>query len=220
MGQSAAGNLLRVPSTAGQQIMLLDFLWQLPPPVLPLAAAGFVVIEAALLIGIVLPGASALLVLGVCTHLGLVPLPLAMVIGALAALAGSNIAYALGRTRPTAITSRWLSSPRARRARVLLTRFGGASVFFGQWVVGARTLVPRLSAAAGLPYSRFLPWNIPAASAWASVMVVMGYLADEAYERPSFGLAGVAVAALIVFLVVAWKWGLGRLENAAEPGEK
>jgi membrane protein DedA with SNARE-associated domain len=183
--------------------MLAEFFGQLPTPLLLLVAGFLVVIEAALVIGVVLPGASALLTLGLITESGLVPLPFALVTGSVSALVGSSLAFASGRMRPAALSNRWLASPRAAMAKTLLARFGGAAVLLGQWVVGARTLTPRLAAAAGLPYRRFAPWNMPSAAVWGSVMVLLGYAAGEAYQRLSWVLTAVGALLLVVVFLVA-----------------
>ncbi|MBV8933272.1 MAG: DedA family protein, partial [Kutzneria sp.] len=131
--------------------MLAEFFGRLPGPLVLLVAGGFVVAEAGLVVGVVLPGASALLTLGLIAQSGPVPLPAALATGSVSALLGSQLAYVGGRLRPNALSSRWLSSPRAALARNVLDRFGGCAVLLGQWVVGARTLTPRLAAVAGLP---------------------------------------------------------------------
>jgi membrane protein DedA with SNARE-associated domain len=183
--------------------MLADLLGGLPGPLFVLVVAAFVVAEAALVIGVVLPGSSALLTLGVFSDNGLVPLPAALVVGTVAALVGSNLSFAAGRYRPGGLSSRWLTGTKGRRARLVLSRFGGSAVLVGQWVVGARTLTPRFAAAAGLSYRRFLPWNLPSAAVWGVVWVVVGYGASEAYQRWSWLAAVVAVALVAVLLLLA-----------------
>jgi membrane protein DedA with SNARE-associated domain len=191
--------------------MLADLLVGLPGPLLVLAIGLLVVAEAALVVGVVLPGSSALLTLGVFADSGLVVLPVALAVGTVAALAGSNLSFAAGRYRPGALSSRWLTSAKGRRARVVLGRYGGSAVLVGQWVVGARTLTPRFAAAAGLSYRRFLPWNLPSAAAWGLVWVVVGYGASEAYQRWSW-LAVVVGVVLIGGLLLVGRRALDRVD--------
>jgi membrane protein DedA with SNARE-associated domain len=191
--------------------MLADLLVGLPGPLLVLAIGLLVVAEAALVIGVVLPGSSALLTLGVFTHSGLVPLWVALAVGTVAALAGSNLSFAAGRCRPGALSSRWLTGTKGQRARAVLSRFGGSAVLIGQWVVGARTLTPRFAAAAGLPYRRFLPWNLPSAAIWGLVWVAVGYGASEAYERWSW-LAVVVGVVLVGGLLLLGRRALDRID--------
>jgi len=191
--------------------MLADLLVGLPGPLLVLAIGLLVVAEAALVVGVVLPGSSALLTLGVFADSGLVALPAALAVGTVAALAGSNLSFAAGRYRPGALSSRWLTSAKGRRARVVLGRYGGSAVLVGQWVVGARTLTPRFAAAAGLPYRRFLPWSLPSAATWGLVWVAVGYGASEAYQRWSW-LAVVVGVVLIGGLLLVGRRALDRVD--------
>ena len=192
-------------------MMLADLLSGLPGPLFVLVVAAFVVAEAALVIGVVLPGSSALLTLGVVSDNGLVPLPVALAVGTVAALVGSNLSYAAGRYRPGALSSRWLSGAKGRRARAVLSHFGGSAVLVGQWVVGARTLTPRFAAAAGLPYRRFLPWNLPSAAVWGLVWVAVGYGASEAYQQWSW-LAAVVSVVLLAALLLLSRRALDRID--------
>ncbi|MFI9381648.1 DedA family protein [Kutzneria sp. NPDC052558] len=195
--------------------MLADLLTGLPGPLVVLAIAVLVVAEAALVIGVVLPGSSALLTLGVFSDNGVVSLPVALAAGTVAALAGSNLSFAAGRYRPGALSSRWLAGAKGRRARAVLSRSGGSAVLIGQWVVGARTLTPRFAAAAGLSYRRFLPWNLPSAAAWGLVWVAVGYGASEAYQQWSW-VAVVAAVALLAVLVMLGRRALDRVDALQE----
>jgi membrane protein DedA with SNARE-associated domain len=180
-----------------------------------LAIAALVVAEAALVIGVVLPGSSALLTLGVFSDHGVVPLPVALAVGTVAALAGSNLSFVAGRYRPGALSSRWLTGAKGRRARAVLSRSGGSAVLIGQWIVGARTLTPRFAAASGLSYRRFLPWNVPSAAVWGLVWVAVGYGASEAYEQWSW-LAVVAAVVLLAVLLVLGRRALDRVDVLQE----
>jgi len=195
--------------------MLADLLTGLPGPLLVLAIAALVVAEAALVIGVVLPGSSALLTLGVFSDNGVVPLPVALAVGTVAALVGSNLSFAAGRYRPGALSSRWLTGAKGRRARAVLSRSGGSAVLIGQWVVGARTLTPRFAAAAGLSYRRFLPWNLPSAAVWGLGWVAVGYGASEAYQQWSW-VAVVAAVVLLAVLLVLGRRALDRVDALQE----
>ena len=195
--------------------MLADLLTGLPGPLLLLAIALLVVAEAALVVGVVLPGSSALLSLGVFSDNGVVPLPAALVAGTVAALIGSNLSFAAGRYRPGALSSRWLTGAKGRRARLVLGRYGGSAVLVGQWVVGARTLTPRFAAAAGLSYRRFLPWNLPSAAVWGVAWVAVGYGASEAYQRWSW-LAAVVAVVLVAVLLLLGRRALDRVDALQE----
>ncbi|MER7169653.1 DedA family protein, partial [Micromonospora sp. NPDC000207] len=91
---------------------------------------------------------------------------------------------------------------------------GGRGVMAARWLAFARTLAPRLAGAAGMPYRRFLPWNVAGAATWVTASVLAGYLAGESYATVS-RLLGQATGALLVLLgclvaiVLVGRW-LGR----------
>ncbi len=92
-------------------------------------------------------------------------------------------------------------------------------MFAARWVAFARTLVPRLAGAAGLPYRRFLPWNVGGVVTWVGGSVLVGYLAGESYETVSAYLgratgAVLVLAGCVLVIVLAGRW-LGRNPDPA-----
>jgi membrane-associated protein len=144
----------------------------LPAWAVLLLAALCIAAETGLLVGFVLPGASAVLALGLLAHQGVVaPLP-AAVTAAAAAVAGAQTGYWLGRRRHLP-TSSALRGP-TQRAVALFGRLGPAAVCLGQWTVGVRTLTPRLAGRSGMPYHRFARYSAPTAATWGAGLVVLG----------------------------------------------
>ncbi|WP_203759077.1 hypothetical protein, partial [Actinoplanes octamycinicus] len=100
------------------------------------------------------------------------------------------------------------------RAERLFVRYGGRAIFLGQWVVGARTLMPRLAGRNGVPYRRFAAWHTPSATLWAVWMVGASYLAGASYQvlaaRAGRAAGALTTLTLIVAgLILAGRW-LGR----------
>jgi len=190
----------------------------LPPVLVYLVAGALVVAESAVVGGLVLPAATALIAVGLLANAGTVSVVPAAVTGVVAAWAGGSLAYRSGlrhgpRLRTTGLGRR-IGAKRWERAERLFGRYGGRAIFLAQWLVGARTLVPRLAAMNGVSYRRFVAWQMPAALLWAGWMVGASYAAGASYDRLAAraGRAGGALAvlvALIVALVLAGRW-LGR----------
>jgi membrane protein DedA with SNARE-associated domain len=200
----------------------MAFLDGLPPLIVLLVVGVLVVAEVAIVAGVVLPSATALITLGLLANAGTVPITAALPLAAGAALLGGTIAFHAGRR-----SSRRPRGPGTRhwqRAETLLQRYGGKALFLGQWIVGARTLVPRLAGRNGVPYARFTLWHTPAAMLWAGWMVGASYLAGASYDlvvaragRATGAL--VAVAALVAALVPAGR-RLARLSATGRPGQR
>ncbi|WP_328469452.1 DedA family protein [Actinoplanes sp. NBC_00393] len=185
---------------------LNDLLGGLPPALVYLVVAVLVTAETALIAGLVLPAATALVAMGLLANAGVVPLVPALAVAVFSALLGGNLAYLSGSRRAVAVTnSRW------QRAERLFARHGGRAIFLGQWVVGARTLMPRLAARSGVPRGRFLAWHTPAAMLWSLWMVGASYLAGASYDilAARAGRAAGALAALTLILlglILAGRW--------------
>jgi membrane protein DedA with SNARE-associated domain len=190
----------------------------LPPLLVYLVVGALVAAESAVVAGLVLPAATALIALGLLANAGTVRVVPAAVTGVVAAWAGGSLAYRSGRRHGPRLRGtrlgRWIGEKRWDRAERLFGRFGGRAIFMAQWIVGARTLVPRLAAMNGVSYRRFIAWQMPSAVLWSGWMVGASYAAGASYDllADRAGRAGGALAvlvALIVVLVLAGRW-LGR----------
>ncbi|GGN90415.1 hypothetical protein GCM10010112_75780 [Actinoplanes lobatus] len=185
---------------------LNDLLGGLPWALVCLVVGVLVTAETALLAGLVLPAATALVAMGLLANAGVVPVGPALLTAVAAAVIGGNIAYWRAGTAPA--TGRQRAWDRAEK---LFQRHGGRAVFLGQWVVGARTLMPRLAARNGVPRKVFMAWHTPAAILWALWMVGASYAAGASYDvlAARAGRAAGALAALTVLvlgLTLAGRW--------------
>ena len=161
--------------------------------------------ESGVLVGLVLPGTTGVLALGVLGRLGVAPpLPLGLVVAWLAALVGTQLAYRSGRgpcgLRESAVGQR-LGAERWDVADRLVERHGLVAVAVGQSVVVARTLVPRLVAQVGVPWLRFSLVSVPFGARVSGLLTSLGFVAGanvdavaEALPRVRMSLAVVAAA--------------------------
>lgn len=173
--------------------------------------------EAAVFLGVFLPGEAALLLGGVLASQGRVSLPTMIVTAVLAAVVGDSIGYQVGRWGGPAMRSsrlgRLVGEGRWKAGESFLLRRGGPAVLLGRWVGLLRALVPSLAGMGAMPYRSFLAWNAAGGTLWASTVVLLGYFAGAQYARVErlFGRAGlllalvvgVAVAVLLVVRAVA-----------------
>jgi membrane-associated protein len=183
---------------------LFAMLSTVPPWVVLLAVFALPALEASTLLGVVVPGETAVLLGGVLAHQNQLPLAAVMSVAALGAVAGDTVGYALGARVWPVLFSR---SGRTRRqldaGRDFVRRFGGPAVFLARWVAVLRAVVPSVAGATALPYRTFARYNIAGGTLWAAVVAGAGFLAGAAYQRVErdLGLAG-AVAALVVAAAV------------------
>jgi membrane protein DedA with SNARE-associated domain len=194
---------------------------------------GFAFAEAGIFIGVVLPGETALFIGGVLAAQGRVSLPIMMVVGSVAAVAGDSLGYEIGRlagprVRRTRL-SRAIGDARWKRAEDVVRRRGPAALIVGRWVGVVRTLVPTVSGMSHMPYRKFLFYNAIGGISWAVVVIAIGYLAGASWRRIESYL-GIGTRALvlacavlvIVYLAIRWtrrppRWlrALGRVARQA-----
>ncbi|GAA1857704.1 DedA family protein [Asanoa iriomotensis] len=197
---------------------LLTRLADLPPAVIYVIAFTLIAGETAVLLGLVFPAEATLLLVGFLSYTGTLDLRLTLVLMVAAGLIGDSLAFRAGRRYGNRLREgRWgerVGAERWAKAEGLLHRMGGRGILVARFVAFARTLVPRLAGAAGMPYRRFMLWNPPGVILLVGASVLVGYIAGESYETVSeyLGKATGAVLILIgalIAIVIAGRW-LGR----------
>jgi undecaprenyl-diphosphatase len=187
---------------------------ELPPALVYTLAVVLVFAETGLLVGLVLPGEATLIVVGFLASLGTIDPYLAAVLLVAAGLAGDTFGFQQGRRfGPLLHASRlgqWVGDRRWLRASALLNRYGGRSVFVGRFVAFARTLMPRLCAVAGMPYRRFLVWDVLGVSTQVVTSIAVGYLAGGSYQLAAEILGRATGAFLLLLIVLAALVWFGR----------
>ncbi|MCW6007187.1 DedA family protein [Micromonospora sp. CPCC 205371] len=189
----------------------LDQLLALGGAVLCVGVGLLVFAEDALFIGFLLPGETAAVLGGVAASRGQVSLTAMCAVVVVAAVAGDSVGYAVGARYGTRLLSLRVLRRRADRieaARARLAHRGGPAVFGGRFVAFLRAIMPSLAGISRMPYRRFLAYNVAGGLAWGIGTVLLGYLAGNSYAavEKTFGrAAALAVAALLVFGLVAWR---------------
>jgi membrane protein DedA with SNARE-associated domain len=205
---------------------LINAILHLPAWAVYVTAGALAFGEAAVFLGLVIPGETALLLGGMLAGTGRISLPVMIVVAVLAAIAGDSVGYEIGRLGGSALresrTGRFVGAARWQRAERFIVRHGGRAVFLGRWVGVLRALVPALAGMSRMPYRRFLAYNAAGGALWAIVVVVAGYLAGASWQRvvTYFGWAGGALVVVLAAIAVAtalWRRVVRR--RATAPGE-
>lgn len=189
---------------------MLSSLTGLPTPLVLLVVAVVLAAESGLIVGIVLPGATMALGLGLLSRLGEVGFLTAVLTVAAASLLGSQLAFLAARRREPAGFGllRRRAEPLLTRASSLLSRRPTTGAAAGRLIGGVRTVVPVVAARAGVPYARFAAGDVPAALGWAFLLVGLGNVAGAAFDQVRLVIGLVGPPLLIVALAVYWgrKW--------------
>lgn len=192
-----------------------------PPPLAYVVIGALVMAEAALFVGFVLPGETAVLLGGALASTGRLSVLVLAAVVILAAIVGDSIGYEVGRRfGPRLLEVRLLARHRGRldSVRGRLRDRGGPTVVLGRFTAFLRAVTPALCGMSGMPYRRFLAWNAAGGLLWGAAVVVAGYLAGQSYQLVERGLGGVGAALLAVFavvVIVVWR----RARDSKEEGD-
>lgn len=183
----------------------------------PLTALAIVAVivfaESGVLAGFFLPGDSLLFTTGLLVASGTVGVPIGVVaiVVALAAVAGDQVGYLIGRR----LGPKVLSKPRSRlldpahleRAASFFDRHGARAVILARFVPIARTFTPVAAGAGRMPYRTFVAYNVIGGVAWSAAMLAAGHLlggvafVNAHIELLTLGIVAVSLAPAAVSLV-------------------
>ncbi|WP_341720119.1 DedA family protein [Micromonospora sp. FIMYZ51] len=191
----------------------LTMIAALPPVVVLILVFALPALESSTLLGLVVPGETAVLVGGVVAHGGGLPLWAVIVTATIGACLGDQAGYLLGRrygpqvvARAPAVARRHLDLDRARR---LVARRGATAVLIGRWVAVLRTVVPIIAGASGMRRAAFGWANLAGGLVWATGVALLGYLgaASLRYLERELGIGTHVLLAVVLVgvLVAAWR---------------
>ena len=201
---------------------VLHSLLDVPGPVVLAVVAALVFGEAAVFLGFVFPGETAVLLGGFLASTGHVNVVLLAVVVVAAAIIGDSVGYEIGRLFGPRVMGLKILERRQEKldsAQEFLRRRGGSAVFLGRWTAFFRAVMPALAGLSGMRYRVFLPWNAIGGIAWGATAVTAGYLAGESYHRVEkwLGRGAAGIVALIVVVAIA-VWAVRR--HRAQPSAR
>jgi membrane protein DedA with SNARE-associated domain len=172
-----------------------------------LIAALFAFAEAAILVGMVLPGETALLVAGYFCHEKVLDLRLMIPIAIVAAIGGDSVGFEFGRKFGPGFrrsrVGRWVGEVRWSTVDRFLHRHGGKAVLFGRLTALLRALVPSMAGMSGMRYKTFLLWNAIGGTLWGSGCILLGWAFASALHRVEQYLTWAPLIVLGVIVLAA-----------------
>lgn len=188
----------------------MDAIRSVPAVVAYVMIAGLVFGEAAVFLGFVLPGETAVLIGGVLASHGDLAIVTLVLLVVLAAIVGDSVGYEVGKHfGPRVLRLRVLQRHEARLdgAQQALRRRGGPAVFLGRWTAFLRAVMPGLAGLSQMRYRTFLMWNALGGIVWGLTFCLVGYLAGSSYEKVAGTIgkgSAVVLAVLVVGALVLW----------------
>lgn len=137
-------------------------------------------VETGLVVMPFLPGDSLLFVVGALAGAGLLNYPLVMVLLVVAAVAGDQVNYSIGRYFGPKVfgweQSRWFNRRAFDQAHGFYERYGGITLVLARFMPFVRTFAPFVAGVAEMDRAKFSFYNVAGALLWVVGLVTAGYL--------------------------------------------
>jgi membrane-associated protein len=137
-------------------------------------------VETGLVVMPFLPGDSLLFVVGALAGLGLMSYPLAVLLMTVAAVAGNQTNYTIGRAIGPKVFqwehSRWFNKRAFDKAHAFYERYGGITIVLARFMPFLRTFAPFVAGVAQMTRSKFTFYDVTGGTLWVASLVTLGYL--------------------------------------------
>jgi membrane-associated protein len=138
-----------------------------------------VFVETGLVIMPFLPGDSLLFVVGALSGVGLMSYPLAVGLLILAAVAGNQTNYTIGRYFGKRVfaweDSKFFNKAAFDKAHAFYERRGGITIVLARFMPFVRTFAPFVAGVAKMTRSRFTLFDVTGGALWVGSIVTVGY---------------------------------------------
>jgi membrane protein DedA with SNARE-associated domain len=134
--------------------------------------------------GVPVPGETVMIAAAVYAGAGRSDLIAVAVTALIAAVAGDNVGYAIGRFGGHRLVARWgryvlLTGARVAKAEAFFARHGGKIVTVARFIEGLRQANGIIAGLTEMPWRRFLAFNALGAALWVGAWVSLGDLAGQ-----------------------------------------
>ncbi len=139
-----------------------------------------VFVETGLVVMPFLPGDSLLFVVGALARTGAMSLPVAMGVLLVAAIAGDQLNYTIGRYIGPKVfqweDSRWFNRKAFNAAHNFYEKHGGVTIILARFMPFIRTFAPFVAGVAEMNRATFTAYNVIGALIWVVGLTTVGYL--------------------------------------------
>ncbi len=174
-----------------------------------IALLAIVFVETGLLIGFFLPGDSLLFTAGLFVARGDIDLPLGLLLVTipLAAFAGDQVGYAIGRKAGPALfrrpDSRLFQQEYVDKAYAFFEKYGARTIVLARFVPVVRTFAPVVAGVSRMHYRTFLLYNAVGAVLWGAGVTAVGYfLGQIAFVRDNVEVILLLIVGVSVLPIV------------------
>ncbi len=163
--------------------------------------------ESGILAGFFLPGDSLLFTAGLLASQGVLNLPLITTGCFVAAVAGDQVGYLIGRRAGPAMfrrpDSRFFHKRNVERAEAYFAEHGPRTIVLARFVPILRTFAPVVAGVGRMEYRTFVTYNVVGGFLWAVGVTVLGYVLGESIpDIDRYLLPGILVIVAVSFVPV------------------
>jgi membrane-associated protein len=166
-----------------------------------------------------LPGDSLLFVVGAMCGVGMMNLPLSMALLTIAAVAGNQSNYTIGRWIGPRVfgweQSRWFNKRAFEQAHAFYEEYGGITIVLARFMPFLRTFAPFVAGVARMTRSRFTLYDVTGGAIWVCGLTLAGYLFGN-IPLVKEHLSKIIWAMILIpgFIVLAGAWRARRQTRA------
>ena len=168
---------------------------------------GIIFVETGLFVGFFLPGDSLLVTAGVFAAAGDLKISTLLILVTLCAITGDQVGYWIGRATGQALYRRedslFFKRRHLQRAHDFYERYGGKTVILARFMPIIRTFCPPVAGAAGMPYGRYIAYDVVGGAFWVGTTVLGGYFLGSFVPNINQRIHWVIAAVVIVSLLPA-----------------
>jgi undecaprenyl-diphosphatase len=177
--------------------------------------------ETGAFVGLIAPGETFLIFGGVVAGQGTISLVgLIAVVWTCAVLGDLASFYAGRRLGRTFLVKHGpkvsITEERLHAVEEFFDRHGGKAIFLGRFVGVVRAVNPFLAGSSGMPLKRFLPYDVIGAGTWATMLLVLGYVFWQSFDRVlHYAEQGTLAlgSTIVVLSVLVWLYRRFRVEE-------
>jgi membrane-associated protein len=167
-------------------------------------------------VGFFLPGDSLLFTAGLLSASGAMPaLWILLLTIPLAAIAGDQVGYAIGRKAGPAVfrrpDSRFFRHEHVEKAEDYFERYGARTIVIARFVPIVRTFAPVMAGVARMHYPTFLKFNVIGAVLWGVGVTTLGYYLGQVefvkanIEPVLLGIVALSFVPIVAELARGWR---------------
>jgi membrane protein DedA with SNARE-associated domain len=181
---------------------------------------GFAFGESIAVIGLLIPGATFIVIFGFLASQGMFDIRTAAAVAAFGAILGDMVSFVLGRRGidPAKRFPSLFSQSIIDRAETFMNDYGVAGVFLGRFIGPLRPFVPFMAGALKMRWRSFMVMNVTSGILWSVSYLALGFFFGQFWGSIYRGVhwVGVGLAVIVVTYVVMQYIGERRRRLKAE----